>query len=112
MPTKKCPYCAEEIQEDAVKCKHCGSWLENPPDPALAAPPQYAGPGPVQRPLLRSTGNRMIAGVCGGLGAYFGIDPTWLRVIYALVTFFTGIIPGLVVYLILTIVVPLDTRPY
>lgn len=43
--TKRCPYCAEEILADAVKCKHCGEWLNRsatPATPAEAAKPVYS----------------------------------------------------------------------
>ncbi len=57
------------------------------------------------KPLTRITSNRMIAGVCGGLGEYFGIDPTIVRLL-ALLAFFTGFGGIAIVYLIMMIVVP------
>jgi phage shock protein PspC (stress-responsive transcriptional regulator) len=55
--------------------------------------------------LTRSTTNRMIAGVCGGLGLYSNIDPTVIRLAAVLLLFVTG--PGIVAaYLIMALVVP------
>ncbi len=55
--------------------------------------------------LTRSNTNRMIAGVCAGLGEYLNIDPTVVRLLFVLGFFLTG--PGIVIaYLIMAIVVP------
>lgn len=55
--------------------------------------------------LTRSTTNRMIAGVCAGIGEYSNIDPTVVRLATVLLFFLTG--PGIVVaYLILSLIVP------
>lgn len=56
--------------------------------------------------LQRSRKNRMIAGICGGLGDYFGIDPTMVRVIYVVVSIFSVAFPGILIYLILWAVIP------
>lgn len=60
------------------------------------------------RQLTRSTSNRMIAGVCAGLGEYLGIDPTIVRLLVIL-AFFTGFGGIALVYLIMAIVVPEQT---
>jgi phage shock protein C len=56
--------------------------------------------------LKRSNKNRMIAGVCGGLAEYFGMDPTMVRIIYVLVSVLSAAFPGILVYLILWVVIP------
>ena len=57
------------------------------------------------RVLRRSRSDRRIVGVCGGLGAYFGIDPTIVRIIFVLFAL-PGGLPGTLLYLILWLVMP------
>jgi len=59
---------------------------------------------PVRRQLTRSQTDRRIAGVCGGIGEYFDIDPTIVRVIFVLAALIGG--PGLLAYVVLWIVLP------
>jgi phage shock protein PspC (stress-responsive transcriptional regulator) len=56
--------------------------------------------------LYRSTTDKKIAGVCGGLGEYLAVDPTVLRLIVAIVCIATGIFPGVIGYIIAWVVVP------
>ncbi len=58
--------------------------------------------------LRRSRQQNMIAGVVGGLAEFFDLDVTVLRIIYALVSRFSGAFPGIIVYLILWVIMPLD----
>jgi phage shock protein C len=54
--------------------------------------------------LTRSRTDRKIAGVCGGLGNYLGIDPVVVRILFILFLFFGG--GGGIIYLIFILVVP------
>ncbi|MDH4222087.1 MAG: PspC domain-containing protein [candidate division Zixibacteria bacterium] len=54
--------------------------------------------------LYRSTKNSMIAGVCGGLGEYFNVDPTIVRLLTILLIFADGV--GVILYIIAWIIVP------
>jgi phage shock protein C len=50
--------------------------------------------------------DRQIAGVCGRLGEYFGIDTTAVRVAYVLLSIFSAAFPGLLVYIVLWLLIP------
>ena len=54
--------------------------------------------------LVRSA-NKKIAGVCGGLAEYFGLDASIVRIIYLLATIFTAF-AGVLIYILLMIVMP------
>jgi len=56
--------------------------------------------------LRRSKKNRVIAGICGGIGEYFDIDPVIVRVAYIFISIFSIAFPGILTYLILWIIIP------
>lgn len=61
-------------------------------------------------PLYRSRRNRIIAGVCGGLADWLGWSPTWVRLLYVLVSVLSIAFPGIIIYIILWVVMPQGPR--
>ena len=57
----------------------------------------------MEKKLYRNTNNKMIAGVCSGLAEYIGIDPTVVRLIWALIGL-TG--AGILAYLVAALIIP------
>jgi phage shock protein C len=60
--------------------------------------------------LYRSLENRMIGGVCGGLGTFLNIDPVFIRLLFVLLLF--GSEFGLILYVLLWIIIPEEGRSY
>lgn len=56
--------------------------------------------------VLKRSDDRMIAGVCGGIADYLGLDPTLVRIAYAALAVISAAFPGILVYLVLWVVMP------
>jgi len=55
---------------------------------------------------LRRSDDRLLAGVCGGIADWLEWSPTWVRILYVLVSCLSAAFPGILVYIILWIVMP------
>jgi phage shock protein PspC (stress-responsive transcriptional regulator) len=56
--------------------------------------------------LYRSKKNRIIAGVCGGIGEYFKVDPTLVRLLWLLISIVSAGVGGVIAYIIAWIIIP------
>jgi phage shock protein C len=93
-----CVNCQRRITDGSNFCYNCGA--KQPPSPAFGSDWDAGG----KKRLVRSSTDKKIAGVCGGLADYFDIDATIIRVCWLLAVLFAG--TGILAYIILWIALP------
>ena len=113
-----CTRCGAQNADGAAFCTACGASLITQPEgkPQAGAPPGaagFAGGGSAPpysavppRRLKRVMASKKIAGVCAGFAEYFDMDVTLVRVIWFGVSLMSGIVPGVMVYLVAWIILP------
>ncbi len=60
----------------------------------------------MSNPLVRSSTDKMFAGICAGMAVYFGMDVTLMRVLTVVVALVTGFMPVLIGYIVLIFIIP------
>ncbi len=86
-----CNACGKTIADDVRFCLHCGNVVGIPP---------------TRKKLMRSRSDRKIGGVCAGLAQYLDLDVALVRILWFFIAFISGIIPGLVAYVLAWIIIP------
>lgn len=97
----------EIIEDETVEWRHDGHEGQSDEKNGHAEAPPYnpAQEQTVRRKFFRNPYNKMLGGVCSGLAAYIGIDPTWMRLIAVLLAFASFSV-AVIIYIILWIIVP------
>ena len=90
-----CASCQKDIAAGSRFCYSCGA--KQPETSASATPPVYYQ----RKKFVRSTNDRKVAGVCAGVADYFDMDPTLVRILWALATLIPG--PNVLAYIIIWI---------
>ncbi len=62
----------------------------------------------MKKRLYKSRSDKKLEGVCAGIADFFNMDPTLVRAIYALVTIFSAGIPGVIAYIVLAAIMPVE----
>ncbi|NYT05929.1 MAG: PspC domain-containing protein [Methanomicrobiales archaeon] len=63
-----------------------------------------------EKQLTRPKDDRIVAGVCSGIGRYFDVDPNLIRLIWAVLVF-GGMGSGIIIYLLAWVIIPEDEGP-
>ena len=58
----------------------------------------------LDKKLYKSSTNKMLAGVCGGIAEYFGVDPTWIRLAWVIFSMTGG--AGVLAYIVAALLIP------
>ncbi len=94
-----------EVEEAMATLGQPEDFAEGAPAPDMTQKPSYGSESrPVRKRLYRETEDDYIGGVCGGLGAYFNVDPALFRLVFLILFFVGG--TGIMAYLILWIALP------
>lgn len=63
----------------------------------------------LEKKLCKSSHNKKLDGVCAGIGNYFNVDPTLIRVVWAVFTIFSAFFGGLIAYVLCALIMPSES---
>jgi len=106
-PLKRIGVCAERFYRGRphIQFQHCPKAFNTARQPKQSGDKVAEVPMPSEgKKLFRSKKNRVLAGVCGGIAEYLGVDPTIVRLLWVLFTLLYGV--GLLGYIIAILIIP------